>query len=686
MSDPAPAARPPAQRGPGRGLWALIGAAHVVAVGLLVAAHWNGGLHVHRPGHGHHELRSVGAAPARPAAGGSPPPPPPHRNPYLWEAVHWLDRHRAAAGPAAGAAPAVEGERAAGTAGGDGGGGGAPYAGKKVALMGMAESYTWKDLATYVGSAREAGFAGDIVLFTNTADAETRRWFGLVGVRQVQWDRQWTRGLPGNTARHALYARFAPEYDFVLASDTRDVHFQRDPFGEEELRAGADLHVYGEPATLGNNAGHDGMFRRCFNPSFLQTNAKRSMLNGGAMFGTGAAVGAFSGRLTAFVHEFVAFAKAKGGDGKGCMGSDQIVVNYLLYGPPHRDGKLKDIAFKVWEHGTGLVNNRVLMDKRYSEAERAKMKNAAGEVLNHDGRVACVVHKGHYRRRKPKFEAAAGALLKADKGKGRVNPYSEEGASALTERAAKAGAAQGTPPAAAKCVLKNDRSDCGERPGVEGDVQQFPQLRPALEAAVGGQFCLGMLSMQGVKTLQRTLDSYCRNGLLGLAGEKVLFFQNDEPGTEIYKWRREIAEMYGFEVMTDRKNVAYQSFDRMAKACGKDFIAFLEEGFKLVEQRGVVLQQLDNAFRLDVSASFGRRGPGGRPEPPAGAATGRGGAARRGGGGRPGAGLSGAPVVPGREGRRGDRAGRPFKGRAGRSSRWPRTRRWWKWGTREAGG
>ena len=109
MSDPAPAARPPAQRGPGRGLWALIGAAHVVAVGLLVAAHWNGGLHVHRPGHGHHELRSVGAAPARPAAGGSPPPPPPHRNPYLWEAVHWLDRHRAAAGPAARAAPAVEG-------------------------------------------------------------------------------------------------------------------------------------------------------------------------------------------------------------------------------------------------------------------------------------------------------------------------------------------------------------------------------------------------------------------------------------------------------------------------------------------------------------------------------------------------------------------------------------------------
>ena len=42
--------------------------------------------------------------------------------------------------------------------------------------------------------------------------------------------------------------------------------------------------MYGDPATLGNNAGHDGMFRRCFNPSFLQTNAKRSMLNGGAMF------------------------------------------------------------------------------------------------------------------------------------------------------------------------------------------------------------------------------------------------------------------------------------------------------------------------------------------------------------------------------------------------------------------
>ena len=144
--------------------------------------------------------------------------------------------------------------------------------------------------------------------------------------------------------------------------------------------------------------------------------------------------------------------------------------------------------------------------------------------------------------------------------------------------------------------------------------------------------------------------------------------------------------MYGFEVMTDRKDVAYQSFDRVAKACGKDFIVFLEEGFKLVEQRGVVLQQLDNAFRLDVSASFvGEAQVAGRSLQ-VGAATGRGGAARRGGGGRPGAGLSGAPVVPGREGRRGDRAGRPFKGRAGRSSRWPRTRRWWKWGTREAGG
>eukprot|EP00854_Cymbomonas_tetramitiformis_P019555 gene19555-23386_t len=104
--------------------------------------------------------------------------------------------------------------------------------------------------------------------------------------------------------------------------------------------------------------------------------------------------------------------------------------------------------------------------------------------------------------------------------------------------------------------------------------------------------------MSGIRTLERTLQSYCDAGLIGASTERFIFFQKHQPGTALAKWREDISRWYGFEVMTDPGNVAYISFDRMAKKCTSDYIMFLEEDFLLVEPLQVVRQQLDNAIRL----------------------------------------------------------------------------------------
>ena len=71
----------------------------------------------------------------------------------------------------------------------------------------------------------------------------------------------------------------------------------------------------------------------------------------------------------------------------------QVLINYMLY------SNLFSTRVRLWSYGTGLVNNRVLLSMRYNEEQRARLKNEQGDVLNLDGTVSAVVHKGPYRRR-----------------------------------------------------------------------------------------------------------------------------------------------------------------------------------------------------------------------------------------------------------------------------------------------
>ena len=79
----------------------------------------------------------------------------------------------------------------------------------------------------------------------------------------------------------------------------------------------------------------------------------------------------------------------------------QVLINYMLY------SNLFSTRVRLWSYGTGLVNNRVLLSMRYNEEQRARLKNEQGDVLNLDGTVSAVVHKGPYLRRTSFFQDLA---------------------------------------------------------------------------------------------------------------------------------------------------------------------------------------------------------------------------------------------------------------------------------------
>lgn len=104
---------------------------------------------------------------------------------------------------------------------------------------------------------------------------------------------------------------------------------------------------------------------------------------------------------------------------------------------------------------------------------------------------------------------------------------------------------------------------------------------------------LAILSWRQPRTLKHSLESYKRQGLLDLAHEKLVFF-NECTGED-----RRIAEKYGFRVLESKRNIGIaKPFQKLVRAATGNYFLFLENDFMLVEDREACEQELKAAMAV----------------------------------------------------------------------------------------
>lgn len=110
----------------------------------------------------------------------------------------------------------------------------------KTLIIGGASGYTWDELKLWITSIKKTGFSGDVVVVATNITSETIDKLANEGVGISLYGTQQEDGsykAHSNGAPHVerffyiwnFLLEHASNYDYVIATDTRDVIFQSDP-------------------------------------------------------------------------------------------------------------------------------------------------------------------------------------------------------------------------------------------------------------------------------------------------------------------------------------------------------------------------------------------------------------------------------------------------------------------------
>jgi len=109
----------------------------------------------------------------------------------------------------------------------------------KTLVIGNATGYDWNKVKYWVNSLKKTGFAGDIALCVSNIEASTIKKFEEEGIITFAYGTQREDGsyhVPNGSAPHVVRFFYMwlvldrlSAYDYVIATDVRDVIFQRDP-------------------------------------------------------------------------------------------------------------------------------------------------------------------------------------------------------------------------------------------------------------------------------------------------------------------------------------------------------------------------------------------------------------------------------------------------------------------------
>ncbi len=102
---------------------------------------------------------------------------------------------------------------------------------------------------------------------------------------------------------------------------------------------------------------------------------------------------------------------------------------------------------------------------------------------------------------------------------------------------------------------------------------------------------LCVLSWKSYKTLNNTLSSYKKNGLLELSNQRLIFFQ------EINEEDKTIATGYGFDFLGSKNNIGIgKAFSELVNNAKSDYILLLENDWELVENISNVYKIISNSI------------------------------------------------------------------------------------------
>lgn len=254
--------------------------------------------------------------------------------------------------------------------------------GKKNAVLGILDNYSFHQVKKFFVSLRQTGFKGDTCMFvgSNTTPG-TIRALRRNGIKVILFTD--TTGLPpGNLAaqkyhfpqpvnyfnfRHYLYYDFLQKnkdvYSHVLLTDVRDVYFQRDPFDFEQGE-GLYCALEGKTKTI----------RECrFNGTWMEFIYGKEVLDqiggeiiscAGTTWGTMPAILDYLERMLAEIEKLPDAHKA----------IDQAIHNYLIW-----KKQLPDVKFLNNDDGVILT---LSYEHNYTIGADDLVRAANGRVVN----------------------------------------------------------------------------------------------------------------------------------------------------------------------------------------------------------------------------------------------------------------------------------------------------------------
>ncbi|MDR3400923.1 MAG: hypothetical protein P4L99_00365 [Chthoniobacter sp.] len=273
-------------------------------------------------------------------------------------------------------------------------------------ILGQAYNYTFEQLAPFVISLRQTGYAGEVVLFVNRVDEETKRQLSAhqIQLREfhyrgpevrnsayVAWPYlRWLRHLPVPFAvKKAIlrplvnvpWVRMILYYDFltnpqgrygqVMLTDVRDVIFQADPFARE-TGPGLRAFLEDESMRIGNSQANIQWMTELFGKDVLERLGELPISCSGTTIGDAESVRNY---LRAFIEAAFTVRSTR------LNGGDQGIHNYLVHG--------------ALRPTTALLRNgeAEVLTMGYLAREGELAMNADGRLVDVGGRIFNVLHQ-----------------------------------------------------------------------------------------------------------------------------------------------------------------------------------------------------------------------------------------------------------------------------------------------------
>lgn len=244
-------------------------------------------------------------------------------------------------------------------------------------LMGLACSYGPDVFRRFLGSLRDSGFAGDIVLFLlpGDASAELQEVFAHHQAQAVFFDHA---PYHLQTFRYALYEEFlrqsAKHYAEarIFICDVRDIIFQKNLF-DYPLAKEVELTFFAEERIIADCPHNTKWLMVGFGEELYQSIKENPILCSGTTLGSSVALLQYLRTLNALAREIMPRAA------DAACGMDQGIHNAIYY-----QGLLHPHRIQVLGNEDALVNTL-----NYG----FKQVNEDGQVVTRKGELCCVAHQ-----------------------------------------------------------------------------------------------------------------------------------------------------------------------------------------------------------------------------------------------------------------------------------------------------